>query len=123
MTSHATPITARIKPIVWIGIGLSVFQQFVGINVAFYYSSTLWQSVGVDPSEEMLRDSVRRCADLVRAGKVRVRLGTAEDTGAEKDSVDVVLSPTWSGSTLTTASCATPDRPSSGITTGPDTAI
>ncbi|MFF4728456.1 sugar porter family MFS transporter [Streptomyces mirabilis] len=39
------------KPIVWIGIGLSVFQQFVGINVAFYYSSTLWQSVGVDPSE------------------------------------------------------------------------
>ncbi|GAA4807059.1 sugar porter family MFS transporter [Streptomyces ziwulingensis] len=38
-------------PIVWIGIGLSVFQQFVGINVAFYYSSTLWQSVGVDPSE------------------------------------------------------------------------
>ncbi|MEG3629046.1 sugar porter family MFS transporter [Streptomyces poriticola] len=39
------------KPIVWIGIGLSVFQQFVGINVAFYYSATLWQSVGVDPSD------------------------------------------------------------------------
>ncbi|MFJ2827132.1 sugar porter family MFS transporter [Streptomyces sp. NPDC087263] len=39
------------KPIVWVGIGLSVFQQFVGINVAFYYSSTLWQSVGVDPTE------------------------------------------------------------------------
>ncbi|MFI1357586.1 sugar porter family MFS transporter [Streptomyces sp. NPDC020898] len=39
------------RPIVWIGIGLSVFQQFVGINVAFYYSSTLWQSVGVDPTE------------------------------------------------------------------------
>ncbi|EGG47846.1 MULTISPECIES: sugar porter family MFS transporter [Streptomyces] len=38
------------KKIVWIGIGLSVFQQFVGINVAFYYSSTLWQSVGIDPS-------------------------------------------------------------------------
>lgn len=39
------------KPIVWVGIGLSVFQQFVGINVAFYYSSTLWQSVGVDPTD------------------------------------------------------------------------
>ena len=39
------------KPIVWIGIGLSVFQQFVGINVAFYYSATLWQSVGVDPTD------------------------------------------------------------------------
>ncbi|MEV3993374.1 sugar porter family MFS transporter [Streptomyces sp. NPDC049837] len=36
-------------PIVWVGIGLSVFQQLVGINVAFYYSSTLWQSVGVNP--------------------------------------------------------------------------
>ncbi|MFD0000734.1 sugar porter family MFS transporter [Nocardia sp. NPDC127526] len=36
-------------PIVWIGIGLSVFQQLVGINVVFYYSSTLWQSVGIDP--------------------------------------------------------------------------
>ncbi|UQA92895.1 sugar porter family MFS transporter [Streptomyces halobius] len=39
-----------LMPIVWVGIGLSVFQQLVGINVAFYYSSTLWQSVGIDPS-------------------------------------------------------------------------
>ncbi|MER8068653.1 sugar porter family MFS transporter [Streptomyces sp. NPDC094034] len=37
-------------PIVWVGIGLSMFQQLVGINVAFYYSATLWQSVGVNPS-------------------------------------------------------------------------
>nr|WSZ98725.1 sugar porter family MFS transporter [Streptomyces sp. NBC_00857] len=37
-------------PIVWVGIGLSVFQQLVGINVAFYYSATLWQSVGINPS-------------------------------------------------------------------------
>ncbi|WP_031517452.1 sugar porter family MFS transporter [Streptomyces sp. NRRL F-5123] len=43
--------TFLLKPIVWIGVGLSVFQQFVGINVAFYYSSTLWQSVGVDPTD------------------------------------------------------------------------
>ncbi|MBD2727022.1 sugar porter family MFS transporter [Nostoc sp. FACHB-892] len=32
--------------IVWIGIGLSVLQQFVGINVIFYYSSVLWRAVG-----------------------------------------------------------------------------
>lgn len=38
-------------PIVWVGIGLSVFQQLVGINVAFYYSATLWQSVGINPSD------------------------------------------------------------------------
>jgi sugar porter (SP) family MFS transporter len=35
-----------LLPIVWTGILLSVFQQFVGINVIFYYSSTLWHSVG-----------------------------------------------------------------------------
>ncbi|WP_073950229.1 sugar porter family MFS transporter [Streptomyces kebangsaanensis] len=42
------------KRIVWIGIGLSVFQQFVGINVAFYYSTTLWQSVGINPTDSFL---------------------------------------------------------------------
>ncbi|MFD4954536.1 sugar porter family MFS transporter [Streptomyces sp. NPDC058451] len=42
------------KRIVWIGIGLSAFQQFVGINVAFYYSATLWQSVGVNPTESFV---------------------------------------------------------------------
>ncbi len=41
-------------PIVWIGIGLSLFQQLVGINVIFYYSSSLWQSVGIDPTSSFL---------------------------------------------------------------------
>ena len=27
---------------------LSMFQQFVGINVIFYYSNTIWSSVGFD---------------------------------------------------------------------------
>jgi SP family sugar:H+ symporter-like MFS transporter len=35
-----------LLPIVWIGIVLSAFQQLVGINVIFYYSSVLWQAVG-----------------------------------------------------------------------------
>ncbi|MFE3459116.1 sugar porter family MFS transporter [Nocardiopsis aegyptia] len=43
-----------LLPIVWVGIGLSVFQQLVGINVIFYYSSSLWQSVGIDPSSSFL---------------------------------------------------------------------
>lgn len=42
---------AGLLPIVWIGILLSVFQQFVGINVIFYYSSTLWHSVGFSESD------------------------------------------------------------------------
>jgi sugar porter (SP) family MFS transporter len=41
-------------PIVWVGIGLSVFQQLVGINVIFYYSASLWQSVGIDPNSSFL---------------------------------------------------------------------
>jgi sugar porter (SP) family MFS transporter len=35
-----------LKPVVWVGIILSIFQQFVGINVIFYYSTTLWRAVG-----------------------------------------------------------------------------
>ncbi|GGO56742.1 MULTISPECIES: sugar porter family MFS transporter [Streptomyces] len=41
-------------PIVWIGIFLSIFQQLVGINVIFYYSNQLWQSIGHDPSSSFL---------------------------------------------------------------------
>jgi sugar porter (SP) family MFS transporter len=40
-----------LKPIVWVGIILSIFQQFVGINVIFYYSTTLWKSVGFEESD------------------------------------------------------------------------
>jgi SP family sugar:H+ symporter-like MFS transporter len=46
--------SGRILSIVWIGIGLSVFQQFVGINVIFYYSSLLWQSVGINETSSLL---------------------------------------------------------------------
>jgi sugar porter (SP) family MFS transporter len=40
-----------LMPIVWIGILLSVFQQFVGINAVFYYSNTIWESVGFSESQ------------------------------------------------------------------------
>ncbi|PZR52948.1 MFS transporter [Xylanimonas oleitrophica] len=40
-----------LRRIVWVGILLSVFQQFVGINVIFYYSTTLWQAVGFEESQ------------------------------------------------------------------------
>jgi sugar porter (SP) family MFS transporter len=42
-----------LLPVVWIGIALSVFQQFVGINVIFYYSSVLWQAVGFSESDSL----------------------------------------------------------------------
>jgi SP family sugar:H+ symporter-like MFS transporter len=43
-----------LLPIVWAGIGLSILQQFVGINVIFYYSSVLWQAVGFSEKDSLL---------------------------------------------------------------------
>ena len=41
-------------PLVWLGIALAALQQFVGINVIFYYSSALWQSVGIGEDQSLL---------------------------------------------------------------------
>ncbi|WP_395727256.1 sugar porter family MFS transporter [Nakamurella sp.] len=41
----------KIAGIVWIGLALSIFQQFVGINVIFYYSNILWEAVGFDEGQ------------------------------------------------------------------------
>ncbi|MEL0035283.1 MAG: sugar porter family MFS transporter [Gammaproteobacteria bacterium] len=46
--------TKRIRPIVWVGIGLATFQQLVGINVVFYYGAVLWQAVGFSESDALL---------------------------------------------------------------------
>ncbi len=43
-----------LLPIVWVGMALSVFQQFVGINVIFYYSSALWRIVGFTEANALL---------------------------------------------------------------------
>jgi SP family sugar:H+ symporter-like MFS transporter len=42
-----------IRPIVWTGIMLAAFQQFVGINVIFYYGATLWQLAGFTESQSL----------------------------------------------------------------------
>jgi MFS transporter, SP family, sugar:H+ symporter len=42
-----------LLPVVWTGILLSVFQQFVGINVIFYYSATLWHAVGFTQADAL----------------------------------------------------------------------
>lgn len=57
--------TGGLLPIVWIGIALSVFQQFVGINVIFYYSSTLWQSVGFTESDALTQTVITSVTNIV----------------------------------------------------------
>jgi SP family sugar:H+ symporter-like MFS transporter len=54
-----------LMPIVWVGIGLSIFQQFVGINVIFYYSSVLWQSVGFTESSSLVITVITSAVNIV----------------------------------------------------------
>jgi SP family sugar:H+ symporter-like MFS transporter len=44
----------KIRPIVWVGIGLAVLQQLIGINVVFYYGAVLWQAAGFSESDALL---------------------------------------------------------------------
>ena len=54
-----------LLPIVWVGILLSVFQQFVGINVIFYYSTTLWRSVGFAEADALFTSVVNSAVNIV----------------------------------------------------------
>ncbi|MGW7824742.1 sugar porter family MFS transporter [Streptomyces puniciscabiei] len=67
-----------LSPVVWTGVLLSVFQQFVGINVIFYYSSTLWQAVGFSESDSLLISvitSVINIAATIAAIRMVDRIG------------------------------------------------
>ncbi|HEU0306094.1 MAG TPA: sugar porter family MFS transporter [Lysobacter sp.] len=46
--------TGKVRPIVWVGIGLATFQQLVGINIVFYYGAVLWQAVGFSENDALL---------------------------------------------------------------------
>ncbi|MGN6243939.1 MAG: sugar porter family MFS transporter [Motilibacteraceae bacterium] len=54
-----------LLPVVWVGILLSVFQQFVGINVIFYYSTSLWQSVGFSESDSFTFSVITSVTNVV----------------------------------------------------------
>ncbi len=52
-------------PIIWTGILLAMFQQFVGINVIFYYSSTLWKSVGFSTTDSLIITVITSVTNVV----------------------------------------------------------
>jgi sugar porter (SP) family MFS transporter len=54
-----------LLPIVWVGILLSVFQQFTGINVVFYYSTVLWQSVGFTENDALLTGVITSVTNIL----------------------------------------------------------
>lgn len=53
------------KGIVWVGIGLAVFQQLVGINVVFYYGAVLWQAVGFSESDALLTNVISGAVSIL----------------------------------------------------------
>jgi SP family sugar:H+ symporter-like MFS transporter len=54
-----------LLPIVWVGMALSILQQFVGINVIFYYSSILWRSVGFSERNSLLITVITSIVNIV----------------------------------------------------------
>ena len=55
----------KLHPIIWVGIALSVFQQFVGINVVFYYGAELWQAAGFDESQSLFINVLAGTTNIV----------------------------------------------------------
>jgi MFS transporter, SP family, sugar:H+ symporter len=53
------------RPIVWAGIILATFQQFVGINIIFYYGETLWKLAGVSEDVALERNVISGVVSIV----------------------------------------------------------
>jgi len=65
-TSHISSIfTKALLPVMVIGIGLAVFQQFCGINVVFNYTTNIFRSIGASSSEQLLQAVWISLANLV----------------------------------------------------------
>ena len=56
--SDVTMPGSGFRPIVWAGIMLATFPQFVGINIIFYYGETLWKLAGVSEEAALERNIV-----------------------------------------------------------------
>ncbi|MBF5046261.1 sugar porter family MFS transporter [Aggregicoccus sp. 17bor-14] len=54
-----------LLPVVWVGVVLSAFQQLVGINVIFYYSSVLWQAVGFSEQDALAITALTGVTNIV----------------------------------------------------------
>jgi SP family sugar:H+ symporter-like MFS transporter len=67
-----------VRGIVWVGIGLAIFQQFVGINVVFYYGAVLWQSVGFTENDALLINVLSGALSIVA---VMITLFTIDKIG------------------------------------------
>ncbi|MCD2158060.1 sugar porter family MFS transporter [Rhodococcus cerastii] len=57
--------SSSVSPLVWIGVILAALQQFVGINVIFYYSADLWMAAGFGEDRALLISVVSAVVNIV----------------------------------------------------------
>jgi SP family sugar:H+ symporter-like MFS transporter len=69
---------AVFRPIVWAGLVLATFQQFVGINIIFYYGETLWRLAGVSEEVALERNIL---SGAVSIGAVLLALAVIDKIG------------------------------------------
>lgn len=69
---------ALFRPIVWAGLVLATFQQFVGINIIFYYGETLWRLAGVSEEVALERNIL---SGAVSIGAVLLALAVIDKIG------------------------------------------
>jgi len=67
-----------LRPVVWAGLVLALFQQFVGINVIFYYGETLWQLAGVSEKAALERNVI---SGLVSVAACFLAMGVIDKVG------------------------------------------
>ena len=67
-----------LRPIVWAGLIIAVFQQFVGINVIFYYGETLWKLAGVSEKAALERNII---SGLVSIAAIFVTMALVDRIG------------------------------------------
>ena len=65
LNQHSAKIFAYGKLVVIIGILLSIFQQFVGINVALYYAPRIFESMGAAKDASMMQTVVMGLVNVV----------------------------------------------------------
>ena len=64
MSDLYDPVAKKIRPILWVGVGLAAFQQLVGINVVFYYGEVLWRAAGFSESNALLQNVISGAVNI-----------------------------------------------------------
>lgn len=57
--------SGKVHPVVWIGIIIAALQQFVGINVVFYYSTVLWEAAGFTKAQALEQTVISGTVNVV----------------------------------------------------------